>query len=234
MPQIAVRLRPSDVARGGFDAVQVLDVLRTAFAGDVVGQVYEGNQVFPVSVILNPADRQSVSTIASLPIRSPQENYVPVRQLADVYQSSGRYMISHVGARRAQAVTCSVAGGDVASFVATIRQRISRLALPSGVYVEFSGTAEEQARSQRDLLVHAALAGIGIIILLSLVMQNYRNLLLVLANLPFALVGGVFVALATGGNLSLGSLVGFVTVFGITLRNSIMLISHHEQLVQVA
>jgi len=206
-------------------------VLQTGFAGEVVGQVYEGNQVFPVSVILNPADRQSVSAIASLPIRSPQENYVPVRQLADVYQSSGRYMISHLGARRAQSVTCNVAGGDVSSFVQTARQRISRLALPSGMYVEFSGTAEEQARSQRDLLVHAALAGIGIIILLSIVMQNYRNLLLVLANLPFALVGGVFVALATGG-LSLGSLVGFVTVFGITLRNSIMLISHYEHLVQ--
>ena len=233
MPQVMVRLRPSDVARWGFDSVQVLDVLQTAFAGDVVGQVYEGNHVFPVSVILNPADRQSVSAIASLPIRSPQENYVPVRQLADVYQSSGRYMISHLGARRAQSVTCNVAGGDVASFVATARQRISRLALPSGMYVEFSGTAEEQARSQRDLLVHAALAGIGILILLSIVMQNYRNLLLVLANLPFALVGGVFVALATGGNLSLGSLVGFVTVFGITLRNSIMLISHYEHLIQV-
>ena len=88
-------------------------------------------------------------------------------------------------------------------------------------------TAEEQARSQRDLLVYAALAGVGIIIMLSMVMQNYRNLLLVLANLPFALVGGVFVALTTGGNLSLGSLVGFVTLFGITLRNSIMLISHY-------
>jgi Cu/Ag efflux pump CusA len=69
MPQVMVRLRPSDVARWGFDSVQVLDVLQTAFAGDVVGQVYEGNQVFPVSVILNPADRQSVSAIASLPVR---------------------------------------------------------------------------------------------------------------------------------------------------------------------
>src|SRR5438445_2618385 len=232
MPQVMVRLRPSDVARWGLDSVHVLDVLQTAFAGDVVGQVYDGNQVFPVSVSLNPADR-SVSTIASLPIRSPQENYVPVRQLADVYQSSGRYMISHIGARRAQSVTCNVAGRDIASFVATVRQRISRLALPTGMYVEFSGTAEEQARSQRDLLVYAALAGVGIIIMLSMVMQNYRNLLLVLANLPFALVGGVFVAFTTGGNLSLGSLVGFVTLFGITLRNSIMLISHYEQLVQV-
>ena len=233
MPQVIVRLRPSDVARWGLNSVQVLDVVRTAFSGDVVGQIYEGNQVFPVSVILTPAERQSISAIASLPVRNPEGNYVPLRQLADVYESSGRYLISHVGARRVQSVTCNVAGGDVATFVATARQRISQLKLPPGVYVEFSGTAEEQARSQRNLLVHATLAGLGIIILLSIVMQNYRNLLLVLANLPFALVGGIFIALATGGNLSLGSLVGFVTLFGITLRNSIMLISHYEHLVQI-
>ncbi len=233
MPQVTVRLRPADVARWGFDPVQVLDVVRTAFAGDVVGQLYQGNQVFPVSVILDSADRQSVSAIAALPLRSPQGNYVPLRQLADVYESSGRYMITHIGAQRVQSITCNVAGGRVASFVATARQRLSRLKLPTGVYIQFSGTAEEQARSRRDLLVHSLLAGIGIVILLSFVMQNYRNLLLVLANLPFALVGGVLVALATGGNLSLGSLVGFVTLFGITLRNSIMLISHYEHLVQV-
>lgn len=233
MPQVTVHLRPADVARWGFDPVDVLDVIRAAFGGDEVGEVYEGNQVFPVSVILNPADRQSVTSIASLPIRSLQGNYVPLRQIADVYESSGRYMISHIGARRVQSVTCNVAGGNVAGFVNTAQQRIGRLAMPAGVYVEFSGTAEEQARSQRDLLVHAVIAGIGIIILLSIVMQNYRNLLLVLANLPFALVGGVLVALATGGNLSLGSLVGFVTLFGITLRNSIMLVSHYEHLVQV-
>jgi CzcA family heavy metal efflux pump len=233
MPQITVHLRPVDVARWGFDPVQVLDVIRTAFDEDVVGQVYQGNQVFPVAVILNPADRESVSPIASLPIRSPQGNYVPLRQIADVYEGSGRYAISHIGARRVQSVTCNLAGGNVAGFVNRARQRISRLAFPAGVYVEFAGTAQEQARSEHDLLVHAVIAGIGIIILLSIVMQNYRNLLLVLANLPFALVGGVLIALATGGTLSLGSLVGFVTLFGITLRNSIMLISHYEHLVQV-
>jgi CzcA family heavy metal efflux pump len=233
MPQVTVRLRPPEVARWGFDSVQVLDVLRTAFGGDEVGEVYQGNQVFPVAVILNPADRRSVSAIASLPIRSPEGNYVPLRQLAEVYESSGRYMISHIGARRVQSVTCNVAGGNVAGFVATAQQRIAHLAMPAGVYVEFSGTAVEQSRSQRDLLVHSVIAGLGIILLLSVVMQNYRNLLLVLANLPFALVGGVLIALATGGNLSLGSLVGFVTLFGITLRNSIMLISHYEHLVQV-
>jgi CzcA family heavy metal efflux pump len=232
MPQITVRLRPADVARWGFDPVQVLDVIRTAFDEDVVGQVYQGNEVFPVAVVLNPADRESVSPIASLPIRSPQGNYVPLRQIADVYEGSGRYAISHMGARRVQSVTCDVAGGNVAALVNTARQRMSRLALPAGVYVEFAGTAQEQARSERDLLVHAIIAGVGIVLLLSIVMQNYRNLLLVLANLPFALVGGVLIALATGGTLSLGSLVGFVTLFGITLRNSIMLISHYEHLVQ--
>jgi CzcA family heavy metal efflux pump len=233
MPQVTVHLRSADVARWGFDPVQVLDVIRTAFGGDDVGEVYEGNQVFPVTVILNPTDRESVSSIASLPIRNPQGNYVPLRLIADVYESSGRYMISHIGARRVQSVTCNVAGGNITRFVNTAHQRIGRLALPAGVYVEFSGTAEEQSRSQRDLLVHAIIAGIGIILLLSIVMQNYRNLLLVLANLPFALVGGVLVALGTGGNLSLGSLVGFITLFGITLRNSIMLVSHYEHLVQV-
>lgn len=232
MPQVTVHLRPADVARWGFDSVQVLDVIRTAFGGDDVGEVYEGNQLFPVTVILDPEDRKSVSAIASLPIRNPQGIYVPLRQLADVYESSGRYMITHIGARRVQSVTCNVVGGDAAGFANTAQQRISRLGLPAGVYVEFSGTAQEQSRSQRDLLVHALIAGIGIIILLSIVMQDYRNLLLVLANLPFALVGGVLIALATGGSLSLGSLVGFVTLFGITLRNSIMLISHYEHLVQ--
>jgi Cu/Ag efflux pump CusA len=142
-------------------------------------------------------------------------------------------MVTHIGSRRVQSVTCNVMGGDLAGFVANARQRISHLPLSPGVYVEFSGTAREQARSQRDLLVDSVLAGIGITILLSIVMQNYRNLLLVLANLPFALVGGVFIAVASGGSLSLGSLVGFVTLFGITLRNSIMLISHYEHLVQV-
>ncbi|HSB76671.1 MAG TPA: efflux RND transporter permease subunit, partial [Terriglobales bacterium] len=232
MPQVTVRLRPADLARWGFDAVQVLEVIRTAFGGNQVGEIYQGNRVFPVSVILDPADRSSLSAIATLPLRSPHGIYVPLRQVADVYESSGRYMIAHLGARRVESVTCNVAGGDIASFVTRAQRRISRMTLPPGVYVEFGGTAQEQARSRRDLLVHALLAAIGIVLLLSLVMQNGRNLLLVLVNLPFALVGGVLVAWATGGNLSLGSLVGFVTLFGITLRNSIMLISHYEHLVR--
>jgi len=98
--------------------------------------------------------------------------------------------------------------------------------------VQFSGTAEAQAQSRRDLLMNSVLAGLGILLLLSVVMGNNHNLLLVLVNLPFVLVGGMLAAMLSSGNLSLGPLVGFVTLLGITLRNSIMLISHYEHLVE--
>jgi Cu/Ag efflux pump CusA len=174
-----------------------------------------------------------MSELGTLPLRSPDGNYVTLKQLADLNESSARYVILHQGARRVQTITCNVQGRAVDSFVDEAQKRISQLSLPGGTYVEFSGTAAAQAQSRRDLLVDSLLAGLGIVLLLSVVIGNYRNLLLVLANLPFALVGGVLAALFTGSNLSLGSLVGFVTLFGITLRNSIMLISHYEHLVEV-
>lgn len=233
MPQFAVRLRKNDVARWGFDAVDVLDAVHTAYGGDTVGQVYDGNRVFDVSVVLAADERRSPEQIGRLPLRSPGGNYVPLSQLADIYETSGRYIVLHQGARRVQTITCNVAGRDVTSFVADAKQRIGRLALAPGAYVEFAGTAAAQAQSRRDLLVHSLLAGLGIVLLLSVVMGSHRNLLLVLANLPFALVGGVLAAFLTGGVLSIGSLVGFVTLFGITLRNSIMMISHYEYLVTV-
>ncbi len=120
----------------------------------------------------------------------------------------------------------------LASFVAKARKQIeTRVKFPAGVYAVFSGAAEEQAQARKELLLHSLIAAAGIVLLLAIVFGSGRNLLLVLANLPFALVGGVLAVFATGGSLSLGSLVGFVTLFGITLRNSIMMISHFEHLV---
>ncbi len=107
------------------------------------------------------------------------------------------------------------------------------VALPAGCYLEFSGTAAAQTRSTEELIIHSFLAGIGIILLLSIIIGNGRNLLLILLNLPFVLVGGVLAVFGSGGMISLGSMVGFVTLFGITLRNSIMLVSHYEHLVTV-
>ncbi len=233
MPQVVVRLRPDALARWGFGPVQVLEAVRTAYEGDVVGQIYQANRIFDVSVILDPRDRQNVAQIGALPLRGPDGNYIALRQLADIYQASGRYIIRHEGARRVQAVTCDVEGRGVSSFVEEAESRIAKVSLPAGAYVVFGGAAAAQAQSYRELLIHSLLAGLGIVLLLSVVMGTYRNLLLVLANLPFALVGGVLAVWLTGGNLSLGALVGFVTLFGITLRNSIMMISHYEHLVGV-
>jgi Cu/Ag efflux pump CusA len=169
-----------------------------------------------------------------LPLRNPEGTYVPIDQLATFYETSGRYVVLHDGARRVQTITLNVAGRDLNSFIQDAQKQVAqKVTLPSGAYLEFSGTGAAQAQSRRDLLTHSALAGLGIVILLSIVMMNWRNLLLVLANLPFALVGGVLAVFATGGMLSLGAMVGFVTLFGITLRNSIMLISHYEHLIAV-
>jgi CzcA family heavy metal efflux pump len=233
-PQIMVRLRKEDIFRWGFKPVDILDALRTVYEGDVVGQTYEGNRVFDVSVILDPQDRKNIADIGTLPLRNSAGNYVRLRQLADIYETSGRYVVLHEGSRRVQTVTSNVAGRDINSFVTEAKKQIfSTVSLPAGSYVEFTGTAAAQAQSRQDLLIHSLLAGIGIVLLLSMVMDNYRNLLLVLVNLPFALVGGILVVFTTGGTLSLGSLVGFVTIFGITLRNSMLMISHYEHLVSV-
>jgi Cu/Ag efflux pump CusA len=110
---------------------------------------------------------------------------------------------------------------------------VARIRFPPGTYVQFAGAAQEEAESRNALVLHSAIALVAILLLLVIVLRNARNLLLVALNMPFALVGGIAAALLSGGVLSIGSLVGFVTVFGITLRNSIMMISHYEHLVSV-
>ena len=234
MPQISVTLRPTDLQRWGLDAVEVLELVRTAYQGDIVGQAYEGNAVFNVIVILNGPSRARLTQIGDLPLRTPGGAYVLLKQVADVYETSGRYQLQHQAAQRVQTVTANVSGRDVASFVADAKAKIAReVALPPGAHVEFAGTAEAQAQSRRDLLVNASLTSIAIIVLLSMVTGHWQNLMLVLINLPFAFVGGVFAVALTGGLISLGSMVGFVTLFGITLRNSVLMISHYEHLVVV-
>lgn len=232
-PRMAVRLRSDQLTRFGYRPLEVLDALQTAYQGTVVAELYEGNQVFDVAVILEPGARRDPETIGSLLLRNAQGLRLPLRELADVYPATGRYAILHDGARRRQTVTCNTQGRDVASFVAEAKQKIAaRVAFTAETYPVFSGAAEAQSEAQRELLLHSSIAGAGIILLLAIVFKSRRNLLLVLANLPFALVGGVVAAFLLGRTLSLGSLVGFVTLFGITTRNSIMMISHYDHLVK--
>ncbi len=237
-PRVMIKLRPERLTQFGFRPLEVLEAVRTVYQGDVVAQTYEGEKVFDVAVILEPSARQQPESIGDLLVSNPQGMRMPLKQLADVYLTTGRYAILHDGARRRQTITCNPAGRDVASFVADAQKQIdSQVKFPAGVYAEFSGAAQEQKQAQTELLLHSLAATTGIILLLAIVFRKASHLLLVLANLPFALVGGVLAIFLVGyfgegqGSLSLGTLVGFVTLFGITMRNSIMMISHFEHLV---
>ena len=237
-PRVVVKLRPERLTQFGYRPIEVLEAVQTAYQGSVAAQTYEGDKVFDVNVILEPSARQEPETIGNLLVGNSTGTRLPLNQLADVYLANGRYAILHDGARRRQTVTCNPSGRDVASFVADAQKAVAaQVTFPAGVYAEFSGAAEEQAQAQRELLLHAALTAVGIILLLTMVFRRASHLFLVLANVPFALVGGVLAIFLTGyfsggqASLSLGTLVGFVTLFGITMRNSIMMISHFEHLV---
>ncbi|MCC7376874.1 MAG: efflux RND transporter permease subunit [Verrucomicrobiales bacterium] len=238
-PRLVIRLRPDRVAELGFRPVDVLDAVQTAFQGAVVAQTHRGREVTSVAVILDEAERREPEGVGALELRNAAGLRVRLRELTDLESASGRFSILHEGARRRQTITCGTSGRDVTSFVAEAKREVAaKVALPGTVYAAFSGAAEARARAERELLLHSAGAGVGILILLGMVFRQVRNLMLVLVNLPFALVGGVLavaVAPLLGGDagMTIGSLVGFVTLFGITTRNSIMMISHFEHLVTV-
>src|SRR5262245_505930 len=177
--------------------------------------------------------RDRVVEIGLLQLRAADGRLVPLRDVADIGLEGGRYKILHSGGRRIQTITANAVGRDLQDFESDVRNRVAtEVRLAPGNYVVFSGTARAQAQAREDLIVHSAIAGIGIFLLLYIAFNNLRNLLITFLNLPFALIGGVIAVLATGGWLSLGSVVGFVTLFGITLRNSIMLVSHYQHLVE--
>jgi Cu/Ag efflux pump CusA len=234
LPQMNVQLIPARLVQFGFRPVDVLDAIQTAYQGSAVAQIYDGSRFFDVSVILQSADRRRPEEIKNLLLRNASGEMMPLGELASVGIAPGRGIIFHDGARRGQVVTCNVQNRDLTSFVAEAERKVrSQTSATPGLYLEFSGAAEARAQSQREIVLNSLISAVIIVCLLYIAFGNARNLLLVLVNLPFALVGGVLAAMLAGGELSLGSMVGFVTLFGITMRNSIMMISHFEHLVSV-
>jgi CzcA family heavy metal efflux pump len=231
-PVFAVHLRPERMAQFGFRPLEVLDVVQTAFQGATVAQMVRGSRIYELEVMLADEARREPESVGDLLLTNGDGLRMPLRELADVELTNGRYTIQHDGARRRQTVTCNVEKRDVGSFVEEARKLVDKkVARPAGVYLEWSGAAEEQTKARRELLVHSLVAALAVVILLVLVFRQPRHVALVLVNVPFALVGGVLAVFAGGGLLSIGSLVGLVTLFGISTRNSIMLISHYEHLV---
>ena len=231
-PQAVIRIRPEKLAEWGLKTVDVLDTLRASYEGVPIAQVYLGNHAVGLTVVLEEEARDDVGDIKNIPFFNPDGKLLHLKDIAFITQENGRSKILHAGAKRIQTITANVEGRDIASFNEDIRKKIkSDIQLHQGNYLEFTGEAEANAQSREDLLVHSLLAGVAIFLMLYVAFGRLRNLLLTFVNLPFALIGGVIAVLFTGGWISLGSLVGFVTLFGITLRNSIMMVSHFQHLI---
>jgi len=232
-PQITIHFLSEKLSQWGIQKTDLLNVIRAAFEGLPVAQVYEGNAKVNISVILNKNFRDDITDIQKLPIMAADGRIVQLGQIAYIAQENGRSKILHQGGKRIQTVTADIDERDINDFNSDLKNKLSTLKLNQGNYYEVTGEAEANAKSQEDLIVHSIIAGAGILLMLYIAFGNLRNLLLTLFNLPFALIGGVFAVAFNAGWISIGSLVGFVTLFGITLRNSIMLISHYQHLIEV-
>ncbi|MEY3862383.1 MAG: hypothetical protein RIR60_749, partial [Pseudomonadota bacterium] len=231
-PELAIRLRPERLAVFGLQSLDVLENIQAAYEGVQATQIYQNNQIVSVNVMFNQVVRDDLREIGGLPLKNPDGKIVYLRDVADISQENGRSKILHAGAKRIQTITCNIEDRDLNSFAKEMKQRINTdITLSAGNFVTYTGEAEANAQSREDLIVQSMLAGVGIFLMLYIAFGRLRNLLLTFANLPFALIGGVVAAMFTGGWISLGSLVGFVTLFGITLRNSIMMVSHYQHLI---
>jgi CzcA family heavy metal efflux pump len=233
-PLLQIRLNQEKLSGWGLRPVEVMDAIRVAYEGHKVGRINKGNRIYDVAVFLKEEHRQQPLDVGKLPLRTMDGVFITLDQVADITQTGGRYNILHRGAQRVQTVTTHVEGRDLESFMDELKERvIAQVRFPPGTYPEFTGASIERAKAREELTLHSILAGIGVLILIYIAIGNIRNVLLMLLNLPFSLVGGILAVLFTGGMISVGSMVGFVTLFGITVRNSIMLVSHYKYLVEV-
>ncbi|GAA5483600.1 efflux RND transporter permease subunit [Haloferula sargassicola] len=232
-PGLEVDLDAALLEAHGLRPVPVQDMIETAMQGTEVGQIYDGNRVVPVTLRLDEAARTDLSTIASLAITTPAGGIVPLARLGNIRLSQQRAQVRHQDGRRRQVVTANVAGRPVSEFVADARRRIQAAdILPADVYLEITGAAEAEARSHLELLVATGIT-LGVIgIFLAMAFRRPANFLLVVSMLPVSAAGGIAAAAMTGIPLSLGALIGFVTLLGLGVRNSIMLMSHYEHLVR--
>ncbi len=233
-PLLRVDLQHERLMQYGFTATDVLDTMEAAYQGATAAQIYDANRIVNLVVRLPAFERRDPESLGSLLVRARSGVTVPLRDLAKISLTEGRTSIMHEGARRRQVVTVNPETADITGFVNQARAAIqSKIKLPGAVYLEFTGAAAAEAAARRDLLTHAAMAAVGIILLLSMAFGEARSVMLILAMTPFALVGGVLAVALTGATLSIGSLVGFVTLFGVVARNAILMIAHVDHLLAV-
>lgn len=232
-PMIDIRLNPERLLAAGFRPMEVAGFVQTALKGRTVGTFHLENQMHDIVVILPKDKRQEIDSIRTLPLRTPDGLLVELQSLADIEPTSGRYNILHRAGQRVQTITAHVSGRDLESFMKELKVKVlGTFEFPKNMTPEISGAAIEQREARESLILHSLVAGAGVLILLVIAIGSIRHVLLTLLNLPFSLAGGVIAAWLSGSSLSVGSMVGFVTLFGITIRNAIMLVSHYRHLTE--
>jgi CzcA family heavy metal efflux pump len=231
-PALAIDTSPPALSAAGLNQQQVLDAIEMTYAGVTVGQTFSGTRTVNTVVLLPEALRQKPEQLGQLMISSPL-GAVPLSQVARIHAAQDRYSIEHDSGQRRISVTYNVKGRSLQDVETDAKAAIARtVTLPTGVFLQFTGAAEAEKQTQNQLTLYSVLA-LAVIVMILLMAFHWRiNTWLVMANLPFSLIGSVAAIALSGIGLSLGTVVGLVTVFGVSARNAILQLAHYEHLVE--
>jgi CzcA family heavy metal efflux pump len=229
-PQLEVQVRLADAERYGLKPGDVRRAAGVMMAGEEVGDIYRNGKTYDVQVFSVPEARKNLQDVANLPIDTPTGQKVRLADVADMKMVPTPNTIKHENTVRRIDVTAGADKRDVGSIAADLKPVLAGIEFPQGMHAELLGEYAEREAAQRAILGVAGFALIAILFLLQTAFGNFRLALLTFLTLPMALVGGVLAAFGTGAVMSLGSLVGLFTVFGIAARNGIMLVSHYHHL----
>ena len=231
IPFILMKFRREAIARHGLSIREVSDAVETAFAGLKVSRVLEGQASFDLVVRFDPAVRESVEALAGTLITTASGARLPLSALAEVRKDRGPNLVSRESVQRKIVVMANVAGRDLAGVVADIQSLVAAsVKLPPGYSIEYGGQFESAAEAARVLAFLGLMVVAGIFLLLYLAFHSARDAAVVMLNLPLALIGGVAGMYVAGGVLSVATLIGFITLFGIATRNGVMMIAHVRHL----
>ena len=229
--QLQIKVNRLEAARHGLKVEDVTHFTETAFKGETVSQVIQGQRQYALLIRIDPTLVNTVESVADLELRTPSGTFVPLKQVADVNFGYGPNTINRENVSRRIVIQCNVrsdkGGRDLGNFIAEVQQKINeQIDLPEAYFLTYGGQFESQQAAQKRILIQTGFVLVGICVLLFLAMGSFRLSLLVMLNLPLALIGGIVSIFLTGGVLSIPSMVGFILLFGIAVRNGIILVTH--------
>jgi cobalt-zinc-cadmium resistance protein CzcA len=230
-PYLTVNIDRSKIARYGLNISEIQNVIEIAVAGKSASKFYEENRSFDITVRLPEDKRNSIETIENIIVPTKTGMNIPLAQLADVKMIEGPVQISRQDGIRRIGIEMNISGRDIGTFVAEAKHKIKQnVQLPAGYYITWGGQFENQQRAMNKMMIIGPLA-IGLILLLLFVtFKSIRLSLLVISNLPFALIGGIFSLYISGLYLSVPASVGFIVLFGVAVLNGVVLVSRISQL----